>query len=79
MIRRVGVFGAEVEDVTLGPYVVAMFQAVIFCFLLRSKIFCFHFFRTEQDAQHGCTGGCCMSDEAFDRIDLGHWIELKLV
>jgi hypothetical protein len=45
MIRRVGVFGAEAEDVALGPYVVAMFQAVIFCFLLHSKIFCFHFFR----------------------------------
>jgi hypothetical protein len=36
-------------------------------------------FSMEQDAHHGCTGGCCMSDEAFDRIDLAHWIELKLV
>jgi hypothetical protein len=79
MIRRVGVFGAEAEDVALGPYVVAMFRAVIFCFLLRSKFFLFPFFWTEQDAQHGCTGGCCISDEAFDRINLGHWIELKLV
>jgi hypothetical protein len=78
-----GFFRTE-EDMSRLCFMRRCFRRFRFCSFCVGKFFLFPFssdgavfFRME-DAQRECAGGCERSDEAFDRINLGHWMELTL-